>query len=296
MQRFIMALGVLWVVSIPWHVQAQTQNRCVPPDPDYCVTEICGIGDGDCDPGQCNEGVCVNDVGAQYGLPAHYDVCEARGSGGGNPGHADYCRDYGPCGAGVGDCDPGQCAAGLVCVNDVGAQYGLPAHYDVCEAQGTTPPADGVGQFVGTWRFTNRLTTQAYRFAQAETCRGSGTDQCLYDDAQGAVFGAGQILEYFYLLIHPDGNICRTYWLHEPTGNTVTGHYGYGIGHCLNDAVTESIARDVAFKRYPTTGLRISQSAAQARSREQDAEAGVSSAEQDAIKQAIEELFDVMTD
>ena len=46
----------------------------------------------------------------------------------------DYCRDYGLCNAGQGDCDPGQCAAGLACVNDVGAQYGLPAHYDVCEA------------------------------------------------------------------------------------------------------------------------------------------------------------------
>ena len=60
------------------------------PDPDYCVTNYCGPGDGDCDPGQCNEGVCVNDVGAQYGLPAHYDVCEASsgdtGSDGGGGG------------------------------------------------------------------------------------------------------------------------------------------------------------------------------------------------------------------
>ncbi len=60
----------------------------------------------------------------------NYDVCEARsGDGRGQPGHADYCRDYGPCSAGQGDCDPGQCASGLVCANDVGARYGLPAHY-----------------------------------------------------------------------------------------------------------------------------------------------------------------------
>ena len=45
----------------------------------------------------------------------------------------DYCQDYGPCSAGQGDCDPGQCDEGLVCAADVGAQYGLPAHYDVCE-------------------------------------------------------------------------------------------------------------------------------------------------------------------
>ena len=105
------------------------------PDPDYCRDYgLCSAGQGDCDPGQCAAGLaCVNDVGAQYGLPAHYDVCEVP-SGGGSPGHADYCRDYGPCSAGQGDCDPGQCAAGLVCVNDVGQEYGLPAHYDVCEA------------------------------------------------------------------------------------------------------------------------------------------------------------------
>ncbi len=51
------------------------------PDPNYCVYNYCGIGDGDCDPGQCDEGVCINDVGARYGLPTHYDVCEARGGG-----------------------------------------------------------------------------------------------------------------------------------------------------------------------------------------------------------------------
>ena len=104
------------------------------PDPNYCVNNYCGIGDGDCDPGQCNEGVCANDVGAQYGLPAHYDVCEA----GALRPDPNYCvNNY--CGIGDGDCDPGQCAAGLVCVNDVGTQYGLPAHYDVCEAGAPRP-------------------------------------------------------------------------------------------------------------------------------------------------------------
>ena len=101
------------------------------PDPDLCQDYgPCSAGQGDCDPGQCGRGlVCVNDAGAQYGLPAHYDVCEA----GPDP---DYCQD-GPCSVGEGDCDPGQCGRGLVCVNDVGAQYGLPAHYDVCEADPT---------------------------------------------------------------------------------------------------------------------------------------------------------------
>ena len=120
-------------LAVP-HTQAQ--EWCVPPDPDYCVTRSCGIGDGDCDPGQCDEGVCVNDVGAQYGLPAYYDVCEAQQSGRPDP---DYCVTR-SCGVGEGDCDPGQCGAGLVCVNDVGAEYGLPADYDVCEAQQSGRP------------------------------------------------------------------------------------------------------------------------------------------------------------
>ncbi len=106
------------------------------PDPDYCVTNVCGLGDGDCDPGQCDEGVCVNDVGARYGLPAHYDVCEASSS---RP-DPDYCVTN-VCGLGDGDCDPGQCDEG-VCVNDVGARYGLPAHYDVCEASSSRPDPD----------------------------------------------------------------------------------------------------------------------------------------------------------
>ena len=113
------------------------------PDPDFCVTRTCGVGQGDCDPGQCADGlVCAADVGPQYGLPAHYDVCEMPSGGETGSPNPDLCRDYGPCGAGQGDCDPGQCGAGLVCVNDVGAQYGLPAYYDVCEVPSGTPSGD----------------------------------------------------------------------------------------------------------------------------------------------------------
>lgn len=109
---------------------------CEAPDPDLCrYYGPCPAGNGDCDSNsECQAGLtCVQDVGAKYGYPAYYDVCEA---GGGSRPDPNYCRDYGPCRAGQGDCDPGQCASGLVCANDVGAQYGLPAHYDVCEAQG----------------------------------------------------------------------------------------------------------------------------------------------------------------
>ena len=77
--------------------------------------------------------MCVADVGAEYGLPAYYDVCEVAPDESAPAPDPDYCRDLGPCGVGQGDCDPGECGAGLVCAPDVGAEYGLPAHYDVCE-------------------------------------------------------------------------------------------------------------------------------------------------------------------
>lgn len=56
----------------------ETSRNAGAPNPDYCVDRTCQAGEGDCDPGQCASGLtCVDDVGAQYGLPAHYDVCEA---------------------------------------------------------------------------------------------------------------------------------------------------------------------------------------------------------------------------
>jgi hypothetical protein len=45
-----------------------------------------------------------------------------------------YCAEYGPCTEGMGDCDSdSECASGLICVNDVGANYGWPSNVDVCE-------------------------------------------------------------------------------------------------------------------------------------------------------------------
>ena len=46
----------------------------------------------------------------------------------------DYCADYGPCSEGVGDCDgDSQCESGLICAQDVGANYGWGSLVDVCE-------------------------------------------------------------------------------------------------------------------------------------------------------------------
>jgi hypothetical protein len=43
-----------------------------------------------------------------------------------------FCSSTCPCELGEGDCDPGQCANGLTCVDDRGASYGLPSTYDIC--------------------------------------------------------------------------------------------------------------------------------------------------------------------
>ena len=100
----------------------------------------CDAGEGDCDGNaQCNPGLmCVNDVGANYGFDPIIDVCETPPSCPWPLGHAHYCRDCGPCDAGEGDCDGNaECNAGLMCVNDVGANYGFDPIIDVCE----TPPS-----------------------------------------------------------------------------------------------------------------------------------------------------------
>jgi hypothetical protein len=111
------------------------------PGPDWCRDYgPCSEGQGDCDnDSECQSGlICVHNVGANYGWPADRDVCEwPSGSGSYNefvPG-PDWCRDYGPCSEGQGDCDSdSECQSGLICVHNVGANYGWPAARDVCES------------------------------------------------------------------------------------------------------------------------------------------------------------------
>ena len=114
----------------------------------FCDELSCGAGEGDCDSdSQCQTGlVCVNDVGANYGFRDVVDVCEESAT----PiavGSDDYC-DMTTCAEGEGDCDSdAQCQAGLICVNDVGENYGFRAPVDVCEA-----PAAGDAQIGGIWQ------------------------------------------------------------------------------------------------------------------------------------------------
>lgn len=119
------------------------------------------------------------------------------------------------------------------------------------------PPATGLGQFVGTWRFTNRITTQTYRFPGIEPCRGNTSQQCLYDDTQNAALGTLDSPPYSYGLVHIDGSRCHGYFLREPQGGTVRGHYGSGPS-TSRSACASAVGTDIALERYPTTGTRIS--------------------------------------
>ena len=105
----------------------------------YCDDVQCAAGEGDCDgDSQCASGlVCANDVGANYGFRSIVDVCEnpttTKVAGDRDKGGNSFCVGT-QCAAGEGDCDgDSQCATGLVCANDVGANYGFRSIVDVCE-------------------------------------------------------------------------------------------------------------------------------------------------------------------
>ncbi len=97
---------------------------------EYCHPHArCDWGEGDCDSdSECVSGLqCVDNVGADYGMPANYDVCALP------LGHPSYCSPEHPCEATEADCDrDADCVAGLTCVYNVGASYGYPSTYDVC--------------------------------------------------------------------------------------------------------------------------------------------------------------------
>jgi len=107
-----------------------------PGDPDYCeVCGPCGDGEGDCDSdSECTTGLtCVADVGEDYGWASEVDVCLVNEECQDLIGTINYCLVCGPCGEGQGDCDEdSDCASGLYCVNNLGADYGWDWEVDVC--------------------------------------------------------------------------------------------------------------------------------------------------------------------
>ena len=74
-------------------------------------------------------------MGANYGFDPIVDMCE-RDCTAGTPGGWSFASSTCPGGPGEGDCDgDAQCAPGLFCNLDVGANYGWDPIMDVCESR-----------------------------------------------------------------------------------------------------------------------------------------------------------------
>ena len=127
------------VYGAPFDAEDDVCATCLPASAngniDFCNSSCqCGEGKGDCDADtDCATGLfCFIDVGADFQLPPDTDVCAACRPDSQN-GHVHFCTPSCPCSVGQGDCDGNtECAPGLVCQDNVGAEYGLPADTDVC--------------------------------------------------------------------------------------------------------------------------------------------------------------------
>ena len=130
-------------------------TKAAPGDLDYCASTKCGPcvdGEGDCNPGQCQAGYsCVEEGAVDHCRPVVSGCASA------SPGDLDYCASNkcGPCTDGEGDCDPGQCDAGLQCVEEgaidhcrpivSGCASASPGDLDYCASNKCGPCADGEG-------------------------------------------------------------------------------------------------------------------------------------------------------
>jgi len=106
----------------------------------------CGAGEGDCDSWtECGSVLlCAENLnnGAAVGLSTTQEVCTHPRPAGcsilnkASPSTT-FCSASCPCSYGEGDCDTdAECVGGLVCAQNVGPSFGLPADYDICVKAG----------------------------------------------------------------------------------------------------------------------------------------------------------------
>ena len=127
----------------------------------FCEVEPCAYGEGDCDgDSECiGDLICRTGAGTQFGYPLDIDVCDVDeddtkpfdmrwietdpdfchlfddldGCHEGEPGDLGYCSEDCRCDRHYGDCDDhDECKDDLLCVTNVGAQYGYGSYVDVC--------------------------------------------------------------------------------------------------------------------------------------------------------------------
>jgi len=115
-------------------------------DWDFCfLCGPCDEGEGDCDSNEeCLPGlICSDNVGEDYGFESSVDVCVTNTTCEEPNGTNDYCSVCGPCGEGQGDCDGDQeCQDGLICVNNIGADFGWNWEVDVCMSGSAQCPVE----------------------------------------------------------------------------------------------------------------------------------------------------------
>jgi len=78
--------------------------------------------------------VCAGtDYGPAFNMTSTTDVCIPAACAGRTLYSSTFCDDSCPCGIGGGDCDDdGDCMPGLVCVDNIGEQFGASAATDIC--------------------------------------------------------------------------------------------------------------------------------------------------------------------
>ncbi len=149
-----------------------TCTAASPGSSSYCAANKCGPcleGEGDCDAGQCGEGLeCVDEGSVDRCRPIERP-CEA-----GTPGAMDYCSSdvCGVCAEGEGDCEPGQCGGGLTCVEE--------GSVDRCRPVGERRLQVQLG---GTW--TNVCCVNGVPMANGGDCWWTEAERVLTDRTAG---------------------------------------------------------------------------------------------------------------
>lgn len=218
----------------------------------YCTAGCPGdIGEGDCDSNaDCLPGlVCKMDVGASYGFDPTMDMCE-RPCASGPPGGWSFCSASCPCGIGEGDCDSdSQCAPGLFCRANVGADYGYSADMDVCVSENVlvNPSAeDGLASWTAFGDATAHTMPESGRTVFSLESTSSAAAYVLQDVSLPAGSGGK------YLLLIGYG------WVAHAVPGSITRHptlYGYEMnadGFIVSYLQGQNMRHDAAARTWET--------------------------------------------